>query len=703
MAKNLTHTRNIGIMAHIDAGKTTTTERILYYTGINHRMGEVHEGTATMDWMVQEQERGITITSAATTTYWKYNNQEYKINIIDTPGHVDFTVEVERSLRVLDGAIAVFCAVGGVEPQSETVWRQANKYHVPRIAFVNKLDRVGADYYGVIMQMQSKIKANPIPVQIPIGLEEHFKGVVDLIQMKAIIWDDETLGASYKVQEIPSDVNKIAEEWRDKMLEKIAEYDDIILDKYLNNKQSISTEEIYHALRNITLQFKGVPVLCGSAFKNKGIQTLLDAITLYLPSPEDLPAVTGINPIINKEEKRNPSIDDPFTALVFKIATDPFVGRLVYLRIYSGKLNSGEQVYNPRIKRKERITRLFRMHANKQNAIDSIEAGDICACVGLKDVKTGDTVCDDKHPIYLESIEFPEPVISIAVEPVNQGDIDKLTQSLTKIAEEDPTFNVKYDETTGQTTINGMGELHLDIVLDRLKREFNLPVNKGNPMVAYKEAFTTSVKHTETFKKQLGGKNKFAEITITIGPTDKGISGLQFISEISDKNFPQEYIRAVERSLKLAMMNGPLASYPIESMKVILHEANQIQGESDATAFEIAANLAFRAIGQKASATLMEPIMKLEVVTPEDYVGEVLSDINRRRGMVFETESKLGARIIKAQVPLAEMFGYVTILRTLTSGRASSTMEFSHYEAMPFELAAEIVKKVTGKQLLINQ
>jgi len=703
MAKDLTHTRNIGIMAHIDAGKTTTTERILYYTGINHRMGEVHEGTATMDWMVQEQERGITITSAATTTYWKYNNQEYKINIIDTPGHVDFTVEVERSLRVLDGAIAVFCAVGGVEPQSETVWRQANKYHVPRIAFVNKLDRVGSDFYGVILQMQSKIKANPIAVQIPIGAEDHFKGVVDLIQMKAIIWDDETLGASYQVQEIPSDLTELAEEWRDKMLEKIAEYDDGILDKYLNNKQTITTEEIYRALRQITLQIKGVPVLCGSAFKNKGIQTLLDAITLYLPSPEDLPAVTGINPIINKEEKRNASIDDPFTALVFKIATDPFVGRLVYLRIYAGKLNSGEQVYNPRIQKKERITRLFRMHANKQNAIDTIEAGDICACVGLKDVKTGDTICDDKHPIYLESIEFPDPVISIAVEPINQGDIDKLTQSLTKIAEEDPTFSVKYDETTGQTTINGMGELHLDIVLDRLKREFNLPVNKGNPMVAYKEAFTSTVKHTETFKKQLGGKNKFAEITITIGPTDKGITGLQFISEITDKTFPQEYIRAVERSLKMAMMNGPLASYPIENMKVILHEANHLQGESDATAFEIAANLAFRAIGQKASATLMEPIMKLEVVTPEDYVGEVLSDINRRRGMVLETESKLGARIIKVQVPLAEMFGYVTILRTLTSGRASSTMEFSHYEAMPFEMTAEIVKKVTGKQLLINQ
>jgi len=703
MAKDLTHTRNIGIMAHIDAGKTTTTERILYYTGINHRMGEVNEGTATMDWMVQEQERGITITSAATTTYWKYNNQEYKINIIDTPGHVDFTVEVERSLRVLDGAIAVFCAVGGVEPQSETVWRQANKYHVPRIAFVNKLDRVGSDFYGVILQMQSKIKANPIAVQIPIGAEDHFKGVVDLIQMKAIIWDDETLGASYQVQEIPSDLTELAEEWRDKMLEKIAEYDDGILDKYLNNKQTITTEEIYRALRQITLQIKGVPVLCGSAFKNKGIQTLLDAITLYLPSPEDLPAVTGINPIINKEEKRNASIDDPFTALVFKIATDPFVGRLVYLRIYAGKLNSGEQVYNPRIQKKERITRLFRMHANKQNAIDTIEAGDICACVGLKDVKTGDTICDDKHPIYLESIEFPDPVISIAVEPINQGDIDKLTQSLTKIAEEDPTFSVKYDETTGQTTINGMGELHLDIVLDRLKREFNLPVNKGNPMVAYKEAFTSTVKHTETFKKQLGGKNKFAEITITIGPTDKGITGLQFISEITDKTFPQEYIRAVERSLKMAMMNGPLASYPIENMKVILHEANHLQGESDATAFEIAANLAFRAIGQKASATLMEPIMKLEVVTPEDYVGEVLSDINRRRGMVLETESKLGARIIKVQVPLAEMFGYVTILRTLTSGRASSTMEFSHYEAMPFEMTAEIVKKVTGKQLLINQ
>lgn len=703
MAKNLTHTRNIGIMAHIDAGKTTTTERILYYTGINHRMGEVHEGTATMDWMIQEQERGITITSAATTTYWKYKNQEYKINIIDTPGHVDFTVEVERSLRVLDGAIAVFCAVGGVEPQSETVWRQANKYHVPRIAFVNKLDRVGADYFGVIMQMHSKIKANPVPVQIPLGVEDSFKGVIDLISNKAIIWNDDTLGASYEQKDIPSDYVEIAEEWRDKLLEKIAEFDDVILDKYLSDKKTITEEEIYRALRNATLNLKIVPVLCGSAFKNKGIQTLLDAVTLYLPSPEDMPAVIGVNPVIGKEEKREPSSESPFTALVFKIATDPFVGRLVYLRIYSGSLNSGEQVYNPRIQKKERITRLFRMHANKQNAIDIVEAGDICACVGLKDVRTGDTVCDDKHPIYLENIEFPDPVISIAVEPINQGDIDKLNQSLTKIAEEDPTFSVKYDESTGQTTINGMGELHLDIVLDRLKREFNLPVNKGNPMVAYKEAFTSAVNHTETFKKQLGGKNKFAEITLTIGPADNENSGLQFINEITDKNFPQEYIKAVERSLKMAMMNGPLASYPLESMKVILHSAMQVQGESDATAFEIAANLAFRAIGQKANATLMEPIMKLEVVSPEDYVGEVLSDINRRRGVVLETESKMGARIIKANVPLSEMFGYVTILRTLTSGRASSTMEFSHYEKMPFEMAAEIVKKVTGKQLLINQ
>lgn len=703
MATDLTHTRNIGIMAHIDAGKTTTTERILYYTGINHRMGEVHEGTATMDWMIQEQERGITITSAATTTYWKYNHQDFKINIIDTPGHVDFTVEVERSLRVLDGAIAVFCAVGGVEPQSETVWRQANKYHVPRIAFVNKLDRSGADFYGVIIQLQSKIKANPIPVQIPLGAEDNYKGVIDLVKQKAILWNDETLGASYIIEDIPADYMKLTEEWRDHLLEKLAEHDDVILDKYLSDKNTITEDEITAALRKVTISLKGVPVLCGSAFKNKGIQTLLDAVVKYLPSPAEVPAVQGINPIINKGEKRNPSNEEPFTALVFKIATDPFVGRLVYLRVYSGTFKSGELAYNPRIQKKERITRLFRMHANKQNAIDIVEAGDICACVGLKDVRTGDTICDDKHPIYLESIEFPEPVIGIAVEPVNQGDIEKLNQSLAKIAEEDPTFSVKYDESTGQTTINGMGELHLDIVLDRLKREFNLPVNKGNPMVAYKEAFTSSVKHTESFKKQLAGKNKFAEITVTIGPISENTSGLQFISEITEKSFPQEYIRAVERSLKMAMMNGPLASYPLESMKVVLHNAQHIQGESDATAFEIAANLAFRAIGQKANATLLEPIMKLEVVTPEDYVGEVLSDVNRRRGVVLETESKLGARVIKANVPLSEMFGYVTILRTLTSGRASSTMEFSHYEAMPFEMAADIVKKVTGKQLLINQ
>lgn len=703
MAKKLTHIRNIGIMAHIDAGKTTTTERILYYTGINHRMGEVHEGTATMDWMIQEQERGITITSAATTAYWKYKNEEFKINIIDTPGHVDFTVEVERSLRVLDGAIAVFCAVGGVEPQSETVWRQANKYHVPRIAFVNKLDRVGADFFGVVSQMHSKLKANPVPIQIPFGVEDTFKGVIDLVDFKAIVWNDDTLGASYQVQEIPTDYIELAEEWRDKLIEKIAEFDDVILDKYLTDKKTITVDEIHAAIRTATLKFKIVPVLCGSAFKNKGIQKLLDAVTLYLPSPEDIPDVVGINPIIGKNEKRKPSTDQPFTALVFKIATDPFVGRLVYLRVYSGTLNSGEQVYNPRILKKERITRLFRMHANKQNPIDVIEAGDICACVGLKDVKTGDTVCDDKHPIYLENIQFPDPVISIAVEPVNQGDIEKLNQSLIKIAEEDPTFSVKYDESTGQTTINGMGELHLDIVLDRLKREFNLLVNKGNPMVAYKECFTSTVEHTETFKKQLGGKNKFAEITLSIGPADNENSGLQFINEINDNNFPQEYIKAVERSLKMAMMNGPLASYPIESMKAILHNASHVPGESDNTAFEIAANLAYRAIGQTANATLMEPIMKLEVVTPEDYVGEVLSDINRRRGIVLETESKMGARIIKVNVPLSEMFGYVTILRTLSSGRASSTMEFSHYEKMPFEMAAEIVKKVTGKQLLINQ
>jgi elongation factor G len=703
MIKDLTHTRNIGIMAHIDAGKTTTTERILYYTGINHRMGEVHEGTATMDWMVQEQERGITITSAATTTYWKYQNKEYKINIIDTPGHVDFTVEVERSLRVLDGAIAVFCAVGGVEPQSETVWRQANKYNVPRIAFVNKLDRVGADFFGVINQMQTKIKANPIPVQIPLGVEDNFIGIIDLIRKKAVVWDDETLGSSYKIIDIPEENKEIFNEWREYLLEKVAEIDDKILEKYLNDKNSITEEEIYASLRQATIKIKAVPVLCGAAFKNKGIQTLLDAIVSYLPSPLDISAVVGINPIIQKEVKRNPSINEPFTALVFKIASDPFVGRLVYLRVYSGILKSGDLVYNPRIQKKERITRIFRMHSNKQNPIELVEAGDICAVVGLKDVRTGDTVCDEKNPIYLESIEFPDPVISLAVEPVNQADLEKLNATLIKFAEEDPTFAVKNDENTGQTIINGMGELHLDIVLDRLKREFNIPVNKGNPMVAYKEAFISSTTHTETFRKQIAGKNKFAEITLTIGPTENKKSGLEFISEINDKSIPQEYIYAVEKALKMAMLNGPLASYPIESMKAILHKINYIQGESDANAFEIAANLAFRAICQKNQATLLEPIMKLEVVTPEDYVGEVLSDINRRRGIVLETESKHGARVISANVPLSEMFGYVTILRTLTSGRASSTMEYSHYEALPLPMAADIVKKVTGKQLVINQ
>lgn len=703
MVKDLTHIRNIGIMAHIDAGKTTTTERILYYTSVNHRMGEVHEGTATMDWMVQEQERGITITSAATTVPWNYNNQEFKINIIDTPGHVDFTVEVERSLRVLDGVIVVFCAVGGVEPQSETVWYQANKYHVPRIAFVNKLDRLGADFYDVLLQMQSKIKANPIPVQIPLGVEDNYKGVIDLIKLKAIIWDDETLGASYTIEEIPDNYIQLADEWRDNLLEKLAEHDDVILSKYLSDKDTITEDEIISALRQATISLKGVPVLCGAAFKNKGIQTLLDAVVKYLPSPIDVPPVVGINPITNQEEKRIPNNNEPLTALVFKIATDPFVGRLVYLRVYSGTLKSGDLVYNPRTQKKERITRLFRMHANKQNPIDTIEAGDICACVGLKNVTTGDTICEDKHPIYLESIEFPEPVIGLAIEPVNQRDIEKLNQSLAKIAEEDPTFTVKYDEITGQTTINGMGELHLEIVLDRLKREFNLPVNRGNPMVAYKEAFTSSVKHTELLKKQIAGKNKFAEITLTIGPGDKNISGLQFINEIVDESFPQEYIHIIERSLKMAMANGPLASYPLENMKVVLHNAKHIQGESDEIAFEIAANLAFRAIGQKASTTLLEPMMNLEVVTPEDYVGEILSDLNRRRGVVLETESKHDVRIIKAKVPLSEMLGYVTVLRTLTSGRASSTMEFSHYEAMPFEKVADIVRKITGKQLLINQ
>ncbi|MBI5541729.1 MAG: elongation factor G [Bacteroidia bacterium] len=703
MAKDLKYTRNIGIMAHIDAGKTTTTERILYYTGINHRMGEVHEGSATMDWMVQEQERGITITSAATTTFWKYLDEDYKINIIDTPGHVDFTVEVERSLRVLDGAVAVFCAVGGVEPQSETVWRQATKYHVPRIAFVNKMDRPGADFYNVITQIQKKLKANPIPVQIPIGNEESFKGVIDLINNKAIVWNNESLGSTYETLPVPEEMNEIVEEWREFMLEKLAEHDDVILEKFLNDKTLITSEEIYNAIRKATIKMKIVPMFCGAAFKNKGIQCLLDGIIAYLPSPIDIGSVKGVDPKSEKAIERKPENDEPFSALAFKIATDSYVGRLTYLRVYSGVLKAGAMIYNVRTGKKERLTRLFQMHANKQLPKDEIEAGDICAAVGLKDVKTGDTLCDEHKAIVLETMVFPEPVIGVAVEPVSQADIDKLVLSLQKLSDEDPTFTVKIDENTGQTTINGMGELHLEILIDRLKREHNVQINQGVPMVAYKETLTTETEHHEIFKKQTGGKGKFAEITVKVGPADKGVSGLQFINELKGNNLPKEYILAVEKGFKMAMNNGPLAGYTLDNLKVVLTDAAFHPVDSDAVSFEIAANLSYRNACMSANPTLLEPIMNVEIVTPEEYMGDVMSDLNRRRGQILGMDNRLGARVVKAQVPLAEVFGYVTILRTITSGRASSSMEFFQYQKMPFELAAEIIKRVTGKQIFINQ
>ena len=690
-------------MAHIDAGKTTTTERILYYSGINHRMGEVHEGSATMDWMVQEQERGITITSAATTTFWKYLDEDFKINIIDTPGHVDFTVEVERSLRVLDGAVAIFCAVGGVEPQSETVWRQATKYHVPRIAFVNKMDRPGADFFGIITQIQKKLKANPIPVQIPLGNEDSFRGVIDIIQKKTIIWNNETLGSTYDVLPVPVEMMKAVEEWREFMFEKLAETDDVILEKFLNNKNSITTEEIYNAIRKATIKMKVVPVFCGAAFKNKGIQCLLDGIIAYLPSPLDIGNVKGINPRNEKYIERKPDNSEPFSALAFKIATDPYVGRLTYLRVYSGVLQAGDMTYNVRTGKKERLSRLFQMHANKQIPKEDIEAGDICAAVGLKDVKTGDTICNEHHPIFFETMIFPEPVIGIAIEPVNQADIDKLVITLQKLSDEDPTFTVKVDENTGQTTINGMGELHLEVLIDRLKREYNLQINQGVPMVAYKETLTTKTEHHEIFKKQTGGKGKFADILVSIGPADKGISGLQFINAIKGNILPKEYILSVEKGFKMAMFNGPMAGYPLDNLKVVLLNGSFHPVDSDTISFETAANLAYRNASLNANPTLLEPIMNIEIVTPEEYMGDIMSDLNHRRGQILGVDNKLGARIIKAQVPLSEVFGYVTVLRTITSGRASSSMEFFKYQKLPIELAAEIIKRVTGKQICINQ
>jgi elongation factor G len=698
MGINLKNTRNIGIMAHIDAGKTTTTERILFYTGITHRMGEVHEGAATMDWMVQEQERGITITSAATTTFWKYNEEEFKINIIDTPGHVDFTVEVERSLRVLDGAVGVFCAVGGVEPQSETVWRQADKYKVPRLAFVNKMDRSGSDFLSVVAQISEKLGANPVPIHIPIGSEDSFRGLIDLIEMRAVIWHEDQFGVRYELEDIPQDLEEEALEWRNRLLESLAETDDTLLEQFLDDPDQISKDQVFSAIRKATIELKIVPVLCGAAFKNKGIQRLLDAVAAFLPSPLDIDAVEGTNPRNDESASRKPDPSEPLAALAFKIATDPYVGRLAFLRIYSGKIDAGTHVLNVRTGKRERITRLYQMHANKQNPKDTVEAGDIIAAVGFKDLRTGDTLCDEKKPILLESITFPEPVIGIAIEPKTQQDIDKLGMALNKLAEEDPTFKVKYDENSGQTLINGMGELHLEILVDRLKREFKVDCNQGAPQVAYREAITASVEHREVFRKQSGGRGKFADIIVKISPADEGIVGLQFVNEVKGGNIPKEYIPAVQKGFEVAMQNGVLAGYPLDSLKVVLLDGSYHSVDSDTLSFEIAAKQAFRHALPKTRPVLLEPIMKVEVVTPEEYMGDVISDFNKRRGHIEKMEGKAGARLISARVPLAEQFGYVTVLRTLTSGRATSTMEFSHYEQVSHDIAGKILETATGRK-----
>lgn len=702
MSQDLKLTRNIGIMAHIDAGKTTTTERVLYYTGLTHRMGEVHDGSATMDWMVQEQERGITITSAATTTFWKYNNNEYRINIIDTPGHVDFTVEVERSLRVLDGAIGVFCAVGGVEPQSETVWRQADKYKVPRLAFVNKMDRAGADFFGVVNQIQERLGANAIPLQIPIGSEENFRGIIDLIERKAIIWkEDEELGVRYDYEDIPTDLVEQTEEWREKLVEAVCESDLELLERFFDDRDSITVEEFMSAARKATINQEIVPVLCGSAFKNKGVQRLLDAISALLPSPLDIGDVRGIDPNTEEYIYRKPDNSEPFSALAFKIATDPFVGRLAFLRVYSGTLNAGSTVHNMRTGRKERITRFFQMHANKRNPREIIEAGEIVAAVGFKNIKTGDSLCDDKKKIILESMVFPDPVIGLAVEPKTQKDLDKLGNALAKLAEEDPTFTVKTNEETGQTIISGMGELHLEVLMDRLKREFNVECNQGRPMVTYKEAITQTVEHREIFKKQTGGKGKFADIQIRVSPTDNDVTGLQFESEVKGGNIPKEFLPAIEKGFKGAMKSGVLAGYAVDNLKVVVLDGSYHSVDSDALSFELAAKYAFRNVCVKAKPILLEPIMSIEIVTPEEHMGDVIGDLNKRRGQIEGMESKSGARVVKALVPLAEMFGYVTVLRTITSGRATSSMEFSHYESVPTALARELVENIRGKTDLI--
>ena len=703
--------RNFGIAAHIDAGKTTTTERILYYTGVNHKIGEVHDGAATMDWMAQEQERGITITSAATTCFWNFpldqgkktpQTHQYKFNIIDTPGHVDFTVEVERSLRVLDGLLSLFCAVSGVEPQSETVWRQANKYKVPRIGFVNKMDRSGADFLNVVKQVKEMLGAKAVPLQLPIGAEETFKGVVDLITMKAIVWDDATQGMTYHEIPIPEDMKDDVEEWRQHLVEAVAEYDEKLLEKFFDDPNSITEDEMHEAIRKATIDISIIPMMCGSSFKNKGVQAALDAIVRYLPGPMDIPAIKGINPDNGNEEIRHSDPKEPFSALAFKIMTDPFVGRLAFFRAYSGTLNSGSYVLNTRTGKNERISRIMQMHANKQNPVDSIHAGDIGAAVGFKDIKTGDTLCDENHPIVLEAMTFPEPVIAIAIEPKTQADVDKMGMAIAKLVEEDPTLRVNTDEETGQTILRGMGELHLEIIIDRLKREFKVEINQGAPQVAYKEAFRTIVEHREVLKKQTGGRGKFADIQFEIGPADEEFlkedkGNFQFVNALFGGSIPKEFVPAIQKGFESAMTTGVLAGYPMESMKVRVFDGSFHQVDSDAMSFELCAKQGYREAGRKAKPVLLEPIMKVEVLTPDQYMGDVTGDLNRRRGMLEGMDTKHGVQVIKAKVPLSEMFGYVTQLRSLTSGRATSTMEFSHYAPAPNNIAEEVVAKQKGK------
>ncbi len=699
MAQDLRYTRNIGIAAHIDAGKTTTTERILYYAGVNHKIGEVHDGAATMDWMAQEQERGITITSAATTCFWKYKENQYKINIIDTPGHVDFTVEVNRSLRVLDGLVFLFSAVDGVEPQSETNWRLADNYNVTRLGFVNKMDRQGADFLNVVKQVKTMLGGNAIPLQLPIGSEDEFKGVVDLIDNKGMVWNEKDHGMTFSEVAIPEDMIDEVAEWREKLLESVADFDDSIMEKYFEDPNSISREEILNALRKACLANKVIPMLCGSAFKNKGVQTMLDYAMELMPSPLDMPSITGINPKTDEEVTREPKPSDPFAALAFKIATDPFVGRLCFFRAYSGRLDAGSYVLNTRSGNKERISRIFQMHANKQNAIPSIEAGDIGAAVGFKDIRTGDTLCDEKNPIVLESMDFPDPVIAIAIEPKSQPDVDKLGVGLSKLAEEDPTFQVRTDEESGQTIISGMGELHLDIIVDRLRREFKVEVNQGAPQVAYRESITGSVDHREVYKKQSGGRGKFADIVVKIEALEgeeleKG--GLIFENKIKGGNIPREFIPSVEKGFKESMKNGVLAGYPLEGMKVTLTDGSFHAVDSDALSFELCAKMAYRDALPKTSPVLLEPIMKLEVLTPEENMGDVVGDLNRRRGQIMGMDDRAGSKVVKASVPLSEMFGYVTSLRTLTSGRATSTMEFLKYDQCPKGISDEVIAKIKG-------